>query len=45
MRRILRAPKWAAGTSSNKRRDWNKQHEGENSKDQASLPKKDRNGK
>ena len=30
-------------TSSNKRRDRNKQHEGENSKEQASLPKKDRN--
>ena len=32
-------------TSSNKRRDRNKQHEGENSKEQASLLKKDRNWK
>ena len=30
-------------TSSNKRRDRNKQHEVENNKEQASLPKKDRN--
>ena len=41
-RRILKAPKW---TNSNKRRDRNKQHEGKNSKEQASLPKKDRNWK
>ena len=32
-------------TSSNERRVRNKQHEGENSKEQASLPKKDRNWK
>ena len=32
-------------TSSNKRRDRNKQHEVENSKEQASIPKKDRNRK
>ena len=32
-------------TSSNKRRDRNKQHEGENSKERASIPKKDRNMK
>ena len=45
MRRILKAPKWTAeaAISNNKRRDRNKQHEGENSKEQASLPKKDRN--
>ena len=30
---------------SNKRRDRNKQHEVENSKEQASIPKKDRNWK
>ena len=32
-------------TCSNKRRDRNKQHEVENSKEQSSLPKKDRNWK
>ena len=32
-------------TSSNKRRDRNKQHEVVNSKEQASIPKKDRNWK
>ena len=32
-------------TSSNKGRDRNKQHEVENSKEQASIPKKDRNRK
>ena len=31
--------------SSNKRRDRNKQHEVENSEEQASIPKKDRNRK
>ena len=32
-------------TSSNKKRDRNKQHEVENSKEQAFIPKKDRNRK
>ena len=32
-------------TSSNKRRDRNKQHEGKNSKEHTSIPKKDRNRK
>ena len=48
MRRILKAPKWTAQAAirgPKKRRDRNKQHEGENSKEQASLLKKDRNWK
>ena len=42
MRRILRTPKWAAQAAIIMRRDRNKQHEVENSKEQAPILKKDR---
>ena len=45
MRRILKAPKWTAQSALRGEIGINKQHEGENSKEQASLPKKDRNWK
>ena len=44
MRIILKNTK-GGRTGSNKRKDRNKQHEVEHSKEQASIPKKDRNWK